>query len=128
MLRSEKQFAGESKLSGPAIERFFSGNSRGMRVVVFLGEVRKNEVASPSIEAGSAVGVGQIFADRVIGKMTVLAQDPLLDDPRIWTRFEHVRIVVRFQDHAIRIAEMDFDMIGHVAKIGDQRDLYAIGA
>ncbi len=128
MLRGEKEFAAKSKLGGAAVEGFFGGNSRGMRIVVFLGEMCENEVASPSIEASSAVGVDQIFTDRVIGEMTVLAQDTLLDDPWIRTRFEHVRIVVRFQDHAIRIAEMDFDMIGHIAEIGDQSHLYAIGA
>ena len=72
LLGRKKEFTGESIFSRPAIEGFLSGYSRSMRIVVFLGQVCKNEVASSSVEAGSGVSVCQKFADRVIGKMTVL--------------------------------------------------------
>src|SRR6516165_12076893 len=52
----------------------------------------------------------------------------LLDDPGIRADLEHVEIVVGFEDHAVRFTEMDLDKFRHVAQIGADGDLRAIGA
>jgi len=52
----------------------------------------------------------------------------LLDDPGIRTDLEHVEIVIRFEDEAIGLAKMDFDELGHVAEVGADGDLGAVGA
>jgi hypothetical protein len=85
----------------------------------------EDEKARASVEA---FGIGEKFADGVIGKMTGAAEDALLDDPGIGADLEHVEIVIGFEDQAIDIAEMDFDEFGHVAEVGDDGELGAVGA
>jgi len=55
-------------------------------------------------------------------------EDALLDDPRIGADFEHVEVVIGFEDQAIGLAEMDFNEFGHVAEIRTDGDFCAIGA
>ena len=52
----------------------------------------------------------------------------MLDDPGIRTDFEHVEIVIGFQNETIGLAKMDLDELGHVAEVGDNRELGAVGA
>ena len=60
--------------------------------------------------------------------MAGATEDALLDDPGIRTDFEHVEIVIRFQNQTIGVAKMDLDELGHVAEVGDNRELGAVGA
>jgi hypothetical protein len=60
--------------------------------------------------------------------MAGAAEDALLDDPRIRPDLEHVEIVIRFENQTIGVAEMNFDKLGHVAEVGDDRELRAVGA
>jgi len=125
VLRGEEEFAPESALGGAAVQGFFGRNSGSMRVVVLLGEVGENKVACAGIEA---VGIREILTDRMIGKMAGTGEDALLDDPRVGADLEHVEIMIGFEDEAIGFAEMDFDELGHVTKIGADGDLGAVGA
>jgi hypothetical protein len=87
--------------------------------------VSENEIAGVTIET---IGIGKVFADRVIRKMAGAGQDALLDDPRIGTDLEHVEVVIGFEDEAIGFAEVDFDELGHVAEVGANGHLGAVGA
>src|SRR6266705_1776687 len=83
----------------------------------------KDEVARAGVEA---FRIAQKFADGVIGEMARAAQDALLDDPRIRTRFKHVWIVIRFEDQAVALAKMMLDELGQVAEVGNKPQLRAV--
>ena len=125
MLGGDKEFAGEGGFSGATAEGFFGGEADEIGVVVFLGNVGEDEMTDAGIEA---IGVGEEFADRVIRKMAGAGEDALLDDPGIRADLEHVEIVIRFEDEAVGLAEVDSDVIGQIAEIGADRDLGAVGA
>jgi hypothetical protein len=125
VLIGREKLAAEGALGGAAVQRFFGGEAREIGVVIFLGKMREDEVARAGVEA---FGVGEIFADGVIGKMTGAAENALLDDPGIGADFEHVEVVIGFEDQAISIAKMDFDEFGHVAEVGDDGQFCAVGA
>jgi hypothetical protein len=125
-LGGDEEFSAEGGLGGAAVEGFFGGEADQVGIVVFLGDVAENEVAGDGVEAG--FGVGEVFADGVIGEMAGAGEDALLDDPRVGANFEHVEIVIGFEHEAIGIAEMNFDEFGHVAKVGDESHFCAVGA
>ena len=104
---------------------FFGGEEDEVGIVVFLGDVGEDEVTDAGIEA---FGVGEKFADGVIGEMAGARENALLDDPGIWADLEHVEIVIGLEDEAIGLAEMDSDVVWQVAEIGADGDLGAVGA
>lgn len=110
---------------GAAVQCFFGGDARDVGIVVFFGDVREDEIANVGIEA---VGIGEVFADGVIRKMSGAGEHPLLDDPRVGADLEHVQIVIGFEDHAVGAAKMHFDEFGHVAEVGADRDFYAVAS
>ena len=55
-------------------------------------------------------------------------ENALLDDPRVRADLEHVQIVIRFEQQTIGVAQMNFHKFGHVAEVGDERHLRAVGA
>ena len=107
------------------MEGFFGGDADKIGIVVFLGDVGHDEIAGAGIEA---FGIGEEFTDGEIRKMAGAGEDALLDDPRIWADLEHIEIVIGFEDEAIALAEMDLDEFGHIAEIGANGDLGAVGA
>jgi len=123
VLGGDQQFAFEGGFSRAAPQSFFSGNPNKIRVVVFLRHVRKDEIPGHGVET---VRVGKIFAYGVIRKMPRAAEHALLDDPGIRTDFQHVEVVIGFEDQAVRAAQMHFDKLGHVTKVGDDRHLRAV--
>ena len=125
MLGGDEEFAGEGGPGGAAAESFFGGEANEIGVVVFLGDVGEDEMADAGIEA---LGIGEEFAYGVIGEMASAGEDALLDDPGIGADFEHVEIVIGFEDEAIGVAQMDFDELRHVAEVGDDGELGAVGA
>ena len=86
--------------------------------------MRKDKVPRAGIKS---LGVRKILADGMIREMSGATQDALLDDPRIRTDLEHIQIVIGFKQQTIGVAEMHFDKLGHVAKIGHEGHLCAIG-
>ena len=125
VLGGDEEFAGEGGFGGAAAEGFFGREADEIGIVVFLGNVGEDEIADAGIEG---LGIGKKFADRVIRKMASARKDALLDHPRIGADLEHVEIVIRFEDEAIGLAEMDSDVIGQIAEIGADGDLGAVGA
>ena len=105
MLGGDEEFAGKDGLGGPAVEGFFGGQADKIGIIVFLRDVGEDEIAREGVEA---VGVAKVFADGVIRKMAGAAEDALLDDPGIRADFEHVEIVIGFENQAIGATEMDF--------------------
>jgi hypothetical protein len=87
--------------------------------------VRKHKMADAGIEA---IRIGEEFADGMIREMAGAGEYALFDYPGIGANFEHVEIVVGFEDEAIGLAEMDPDMIGQVAEIGADGDFRSVGA
>jgi hypothetical protein len=63
MLRSEEELAAEGGVGGPAAEGFFGGEAGEIGIVVFLREMRENEISRARVKA---IWVGEIFADSVI--------------------------------------------------------------
>jgi hypothetical protein len=124
VLGGEKKLAGEGGFGGTAAESFFRGKKCEIGIVVLLRHVSENEIAGVTIET---IGIGKVLADRVIGEMAGAGKDALLDDPRIGANFEHVEVVIGFEDQAIGFAEVDFDKLGHVAEVGADGNLGAVG-
>ena len=56
----DEEFAGESGFGGTAAEGFFGGELGEIGIVVFLGDVREDEIACGRVEA---FGIGEEFAD-----------------------------------------------------------------
>jgi hypothetical protein len=54
-------------------------------------------------------------------------ENALLDDPGVGADFEHIEIVIGFEDEAIGLAEMDSNVIREVAEISADGDLGAVG-
>lgn len=125
LLRCDEQFAVERGFGRAPAQRLFGGKARQIGIVVLLGEMREDEIAGASIKA---VGIGKIFADGVIRKMAGARKHTLFHDPRIRPDLEHVEIVIRFEQQAIRVTQMDLDQLRHVAEVGDQSHLRTIGA
>jgi len=124
-LGGDQEFAGEGGFGGAAAEGFFGGEANEIRIVVFLGDVREDEMADAGVEA---FGIGEEFADGVIGEMASAREDALLDDPGIRADLEHVEIVIGFEDEAIGLAEMDSYVIWQIAEIGADGNFGAVGA
>ena len=125
VLGGDQDFAGESGFSRAAAQSFFGGEAHEVGIVVFLGDVREDEIARARIEA---FGIGKELTDRVIGKMPGAGKYALLDDPGVRANLEHVEIVVGFEDQTVGFAQMQLDMIRHVTKIGADGHLGAVGA
>jgi hypothetical protein len=125
VLGGDQEFAEKGGFGGTAEEGFFGGEANEIGIVVFLGDVGEDEMADAGIEA---FGIGEEFADGVVGKMASSGEDALFDDPRIGADLEHVQIVIGFEDQAIGLTEMDAHMIGEVAEIGADGDFSAVGA
>ena len=124
-MRGEEEFAAEGGFGGAAIQAFFGGNASQVGGVVLLGQMGEDEKAGAAVEN---FGVGEEIADYRIGKMAGAAHDALLDIPRIRADFEHIEIVIGFEDEAIGFAQVMLDEFGEVAEIGDDSDLGAVGA
>src|SRR5215469_1609107 len=60
--------------------------------------------------------------------MPCAGEHALLDDPRIRADLEHVEIVIGFENEAIGLTEMNFDELWHVAEVGADGHLGAVGA
>jgi len=107
------------------VESFFGGKQSEVGIIVLLRHVSENEIAGVTIEA---IGIGEVFTDRVIGQVARAGEYALLDDPGIRANLKHVEVVIGFEDEAIGFAEVDFDELGHVAEIGADGDFGAVGA
>jgi hypothetical protein len=125
VLGGDEEFAGEGGFGGAAAEGFFGGKANEIWVVVFLRDVGEDEMADTGIEG---LGIGEEFADGVIRKMAGAGEDALFDDPGVRADFEHVEIVIGFEDEAVGLAEMDSHVIRKVAEIGADGDFGAVGA
>jgi len=80
MLGGEEQLTVEGAPGGAAAEGFFGGDANQIRVVIFLGDVGEDEVAGAGVKA---VGIGEIFADGMIGEVTGAAEYALFHGPRV---------------------------------------------
>jgi hypothetical protein len=125
VLGGDQQLTVKGAFGGAAVESFFRGKPGKVRIVIFLGKMREHDIARAGIEA---FRIGKILADRMIREMSGARENALLDDPRIRPDLEHVQIVIRFEQQAIRIAKMNFDEFRHVAEVGHESHLGAIGA
>ena len=50
MLRGDQEFAGESAFRGPAPQRFLGGEKYEIGIVVFLRDMRENQITRDGIE------------------------------------------------------------------------------
>ncbi len=125
MLRGDEQFALESGFSGAAVQSFCGGKVHEVRIVVGFRNVSEHEKARARVEALSR---RKIFAHNVIREMAGAAHDALLDVPRIRPDFEHFEVVIRFEDEAIGVAQMEFDEFRQIAEVGNDGDFCAVGA
>jgi hypothetical protein len=125
VLGGEEKLAVKSTIGGAAVEGFFGGDADEIGIVVFLGDVSKDEVAGASVEA---FGGGEIFTDGVVGEVASAAENALFYGPGVGADFQHVEVVIGFEDQAVGFAEMDFYEFGHVTEIGDDGHLRAVGA
>src|SRR5580658_2644353 len=87
--------------------------------------MREYEIARTRVKT---FRIAKIFADGMIREMSRAAENTLLDDPRIRPNLQHVQIVIRFEQQTIGVAQVNFDELGHVAEVGDERHLRAVRA
>jgi hypothetical protein len=125
ILRSDQEFAAEGGFGGTAVQGFFGGDAGYIRIIIFPRDVRQDEIARSAIET---IRIGQIFTDRVIGKVPGTGQHALFHNPGIRTDLQHIQIVIGFEDEALRFAEVNFHKLRHVAEVGADRDLDTVGA
>lgn len=125
MLGGEEELTGEGGFGGTAAESLFRGKKCKIGIVVLLRHVSENEIAGVTIET---IRIGKVFADRVIGEMAGAGKDALLNNPRIGANLEHIEVVIGFEDETISFAEVDFDKFRHVAEVGADGNLGAVGA
>ena len=125
MLGGDEEFAGEGRFGGAAVESFFGAEAREIGIVVFLRDMRKDEIARAGIET---FGISEEFADGEIRKMPRSGEHALLDDPRVGADLEHIEVVIGFENEAIGLPKMNLDKFGHVAEIGADGDLGPVGA
>ena len=84
MLRGEEKFAGEGAFGGAAGKSLFGGNFYDIGIIVFLRNVRKNQIARATVET---FWIGEVFAHGMIRKMASTRKHTLLHDPRVRTNF-----------------------------------------
>jgi hypothetical protein len=125
VLGGDEELAAEGAFRGAAAQGFLCGNAGELGIIVLLGEMREDKVARACVEA---LGIAEKLADGVVGEMPGAAQDALLDDPGIGADLEHVEIVIGLEDQSIAFAQVVLDELGHVAEVGDQAELRAVGA
>src|ERR1700739_418951 len=63
VLRGDQKFAGESGFGWPAAQRLFRANSRQIRIVVFLRNMREHEIPRVRIKP---IRIREIFTHRMI--------------------------------------------------------------
>jgi hypothetical protein len=125
VLRGEEELTGEGGFGGTAAESLFRGKKCKIGIVVLLRHVSENKIAGVTIET---IRIGKVFADRVIGEMAGAGKHALLNNPRIRANLEHIKVVIGFEDETISFAEVDFDQFRHVAEVGADGNLGAVGA
>jgi hypothetical protein len=125
VLGSEEKFTGEGRFGWAAPQRLFGGKNSEIGIIVLLRHVRKDQIAGAGVEA---VGIGEVLAYRMIGEMASARKDALLNDPWVGANLEHVEVMIGFKNEAIGFPEMNFDEFGHVAKVGTDGYLGAVGA
>ena len=108
-----------------AAQGFFGADAGYVGVVVAFGEVGQYQVAGTGVKA---FGIGEKFADRVIGEVASAAHHALLDVPGVGTDLEHLDIVIRFKHQNVAIAQVMLDQLGHVAEVGNHGDFDAARA
>ena len=87
-------------------------------MVVFLAQVGEHQ------NLGGAVVVFRKEVGRgVVGKVPLPAHHALFDEPGVWPHFQHLQVVVRFEDQAMAAAEVLLDKFRNVAKVRDHADL-----
>ena len=125
MLRSQEQFADEGGLRRAAAESLFRADFDHIGIIIFLRDVAQHQVARAAIKT---IGIGEIFANRVIGKMASAGENALLNNPGIRPHLQHFQIVIGFQNQAVGIAQMNFYQFWKVAEVRDDGHLDAFGA
>ena len=98
VLGGDEEFTGEGGFGGPAMQGFPGADFGGVDVVVFVGEVGEDQIARMMIKP---VRIGKKFADGVIREVPVARHDPLLDDPRVGTHFQHIEVVIGLEDQKV---------------------------
>jgi len=124
LLRGHQKFAGKRELRGTAAKRFLGAKPHEVGIIVFLRNVRQDEVAGPTVET---FGIAKKLAHGAIRKMAGAGKHTLFDDPGIRPNLQHIEIVVRFQNQAIGRAQVYLYQFRHVAEVGADRDLRAVG-
>lgn len=125
VLRSDVEGTLKGGFGGTAVQSFFGGDAGDIGIIVIFGEVGEDEMARTCVEG---FRIGEEFTDGVIGKVAGAAHHALLDEPRIGADFEHIEVVIGFEDHTIGVAEVLDDERGKIAEVGDDGGLVAVGA
>ena len=94
-------------------------------IIIFLRDMAEHQVARAAIKT---IGIGEIFADRVIGKMPSAGENALLNNPRIRTHLQHFQIVIGFENQAVGIAQVNFYQFRKIAEVRDDGHFDAGGA
>jgi len=123
VLGGEKKLARETTFRWAPAERLCSRDGRRVRIVILFRHMSKDEIPSTGVET---IGVCKVFAHGVIGQVAGAGEHTLFDDPWIGADFEHVEIVVGFEDQTVSLAQVHLHVVGHVAEIRANGHLGAV--
>lgn len=113
----------EAGKQGAVLERLAGHEPDNFGVVIVLAQMAEDERGGARIQL-----VAKKRADDLVRQMASAAHDALLDGPGIGADLEHFEVVVRFEDQHIRAAQMIFNRVGEITKIGHDADFDAARA
>lgn len=91
-------------------------------MVVVIREVAQDEGMKFGREALHGKRSGE-----VVGEMAIAAHHALLDAPRIGADFQHLEVVIRFEQQKVDAGQMKADGIRDIAEVGEQAHALAFG-
>lgn len=92
-------------------------------MVIVFGEVAQHEGGDGGIEV-----IADELGNDVVRKVAAAAHHALFHAPGVGAHFEHVEIVIRFEQQAVGATQMEMNGFRHVAEVGGDADFHALGA
>ena len=102
-------------------ERLPGADADELRVIIVLAQVAQYQCLHAAIDV-----VFEVIAGVSVREMAVASHDALLDAPGIGTDFQHLEIMIGFEQQNLDAAEVNLDGIGHIPEIGCVADFDAL--
>ena len=111
----------EARRQPALLQRLRGDHPYDRRVVVLLAEMPQHQVGGRGVEV-----LDEIVRHPQVREMPHPAHDALLHAPGVGADFQHVEIVIRFEQQQVRAPQVEFDGLGNVAEVRDHPDAHAL--